>query len=230
MLGADDHVRVRPSGTRRDRRHRPHRRSVLEMSVQAGRQPEQLREPVERHLLQLLQQRRCAPEDPDLVQPRGEQLGEDPRFRPGVREIGEEARALPVRRSREQDLVESRGSPANGSAVWRRRRQPRAKFARLGPGRAPAARLRARGTTRPSRRPPRRRRGSSLCAASRSPPTSACSGSAPSSARRGAPARRRARRSGALSSSARRSRSSGEAASPASRRSRRGGRAGRAAS
>ena len=56
MLGADDDAGVRPRPARRcESRHRPGRGSVLEMSVQPGGQPEQLREPVERQLLELLQ-------------------------------------------------------------------------------------------------------------------------------------------------------------------------------
>ena len=76
------------------------------MAVQAVRQPEQLREPVESQLLELLQRRRGAPEDPDLVQPRAEQFGEDTGFRASVREVREETGALPVRDRGQEDLVE----------------------------------------------------------------------------------------------------------------------------
>src|SRR6266542_2160842 len=55
--------------SRRQRAQRRLRRTLLQVSVPAGRQPEKLRQPAERHLLQLLQRRRSAPEDADLVQP-----------------------------------------------------------------------------------------------------------------------------------------------------------------
>ena len=43
-------------------------------------QAEQLPQPVERHLLELLQRRRGAPEDADLVERGDQQLGEDARL------------------------------------------------------------------------------------------------------------------------------------------------------
>ena len=76
------------------------------MAVQSGRQAEELGEPVERHLLQLLESRRRAPEDPDLVQPRDQELGQDPRLGGGADEVGEEARALPVGQAGQEDVVE----------------------------------------------------------------------------------------------------------------------------
>ena len=133
MLGADDDTGVRPRPARRcESGHRPGRRSVLEMSVQAGRQPEQLREPVERHLLELLQRRRGAPEDSDLVQPGDQQLGEDPRLGAGGCEVGEEAGALPVRDRRQEHVVEvAQDRRERLSALGRRRRELRAQLARL---------------------------------------------------------------------------------------------------
>ena len=76
------------------------------MAVQRLGQAEQLPQPVERHLLELLQRRRGAPEDPDLVEPGDQELGEDPGLGRGRREVGEVARALPVGDARHQDLVE----------------------------------------------------------------------------------------------------------------------------
>ena len=156
---------------------------------------------------------------PTWFRPGAEQLGEDAGLRAGVREVREEARALPVRDPRQEHLVEVAEHVRERLGALRRRgRQPRAQLARLD--------LREHGqlahalevATRPSRPRRRRPRGSSLAAASRSRPTGACSAPAPSSARPGAPGRRRARRSGAPSPSARRSRSRASApASPASR-------------
>ena len=51
------------------------------MTVQAGRKAEELREPVERHLLELLQGRGRPPQDPELVEPRDQELREDARLR-----------------------------------------------------------------------------------------------------------------------------------------------------
>jgi hypothetical protein len=76
------------------------------MPVERLGQAEQLSHPVERHLLQLLQRRRGAPEDPDLVEPGDQELGENPGLRRGRGEVGEVARALPVRDARHQDPVE----------------------------------------------------------------------------------------------------------------------------
>ena len=76
------------------------------MAVEPRRQPEELREPVERHLLELLQRGRRAPEDPDLIEPRDQQLREDSWLGGGRREVREEARALPVREPRHEHRVE----------------------------------------------------------------------------------------------------------------------------
>ncbi len=51
---------------------------------------------------------RRAPQDPDLVQARRQQLGQDPGLRGRRREVGEVARALPVRHPGEQHPVEIR--------------------------------------------------------------------------------------------------------------------------
>ena len=111
VLGGDDDARAGLRLPRRgERDHRARRGGVLDVAVQAVRQPEQLREPVERQLLELLQRRRGAPEDPDLVQPGAEQLGEDARLRAGGREVGEEARALPVRDRRQRASRRGRGA------------------------------------------------------------------------------------------------------------------------
>ena len=81
--------------------------------------------------------------------------------RGGVREVGEEARVLPVRDARQQHLVEvAQDGGERLGLLGRRRRQPRADLARARPGRAPAARRRVRGSARPTRAPPGRPRGS----------------------------------------------------------------------
>ncbi len=79
---------------------------VLEMAVERIGKSEQLPQPVERHLLQLLQGRRGAPEDPHLVERRDQELGQNPRFGRRRGEVGEVARALPMRDPRHQDLVQ----------------------------------------------------------------------------------------------------------------------------
>ena len=97
-----------------------------------ARQAEELREPVERHLLQLLESRRRAPEDPDLVQPGDQQLGEDPRLGGGADEVGEEARALPVGQAGQEDVVEiAEDVRERLRLLGRRGGQPRANLAWL---------------------------------------------------------------------------------------------------
>ena len=107
VLRADDHPAARRRGARgRERGDEAARRGVLEMAVEPRRQPEQVGEPGERHLLELLERRRGTPEDADLVQPRRQQLGEDSRVRARGGEVREVARALPVGEPRHEDLVE----------------------------------------------------------------------------------------------------------------------------
>ena len=107
VLRADDDAGARPRVARgRERRQRRDRCPLLDVAVQAGREPEQLRKPVEGRLLELLERRRGAPEDADVVEPRDQQLGESSRAGAGGREVGEEPRALPVRETREDDTVE----------------------------------------------------------------------------------------------------------------------------
>ncbi len=65
--------------------------------VEPGREAEQLGEPGERHLLELLQRGRGAPEDPDLVEGGREELREDSGLGAGRGEVREVPRALPVR-------------------------------------------------------------------------------------------------------------------------------------
>ena len=102
------------------------------MAVEAVGQAEQLPQPVERHLLELLERRRGAPEDAGLVQAGDEQLGEDPRLRRGVREVREEARALPVRERRHEDVVEvAQDGGERLGLLGRRRRQPPPQLAGL---------------------------------------------------------------------------------------------------
>ena len=130
------------------------------------------------------------------------------RLRAGRREVGEEARVLPVRDRRHEHVVEVAQHVRERLALLRRRGgQPRAHVARLDLREHRQLAHAARGRPRPTRPPRRRPRGRSPRAASRSPPTAACSGPAPSSATRAAPARCRARRSRARASRARRSRS-----------------------
>ena len=74
--------------------------------MQARGKAEELCEPGERHLLELLERGRGAPQDPDLVERRDEQLGEDPRLGAGRREVREVTRALPVGQAGKQDVVQ----------------------------------------------------------------------------------------------------------------------------
>ena len=82
------------------------RREGEGVPVQAGRKAEKLGEPVERHLLELLQGGRRAPEDPDLVEAGDQKLGEHAGLPAGRREVREEARALPVRDPRKEHCIE----------------------------------------------------------------------------------------------------------------------------
>ena len=128
--GVDDSARPKRSRGR-ERRQRRRRRGVLDVAVQAGRQPEELREPVQRDLLELGRRRRGRPRHRIRVQRRDQQLGEDPRLRPGVR------------RSRRRSAGDSSGS-APGRSARRgragRRRRARAARARDGQPRPQLAR------------------------------------------------------------------------------------------
>ena len=110
MLGADDDAparRRRPGG--RERGDEARRGRVLDVPVEALREAEQVGEPGERHLLELLQGGRRAPEDPDLVERGDQELREDPRLGAGRREVREVARALPVREARASARRRGRG-------------------------------------------------------------------------------------------------------------------------
>ena len=106
VLGAEhDAAGVRLPGGRQCRERRGRRR-VFDVPVPLAREPEQLREPVHRHDLELRRGRRGPPEDLRYVQRRGEELRQDPRLRARRREVGEEARMLPVGDARQQHLIE----------------------------------------------------------------------------------------------------------------------------
>jgi hypothetical protein len=97
VLGTDDHPLPRRRGARGgERGDEPGRRRVLDVAVHPRRQAEQVGEPLERHLLELLERRRGTPEDPHLVESRDEELGENPRLGRRRREVREIAWALPV--------------------------------------------------------------------------------------------------------------------------------------
>ena len=133
VLRRDDRSRTRLRLARgRERGDRRRRRGVLDVPVPAAGKAEQLRDPVERHLLELLQRRRRAPEDSDVVQRCDQQLRQDTRLRPGDGEVREVARALPVRDPGHEHLVEVAQHVGERLTVLRRRlRQPRADLARL---------------------------------------------------------------------------------------------------
>ena len=92
---------------------------------QALRKSEQLGEPVEHVKLELRRGRRDAPDERDLVQRRGQQLGEDRRLARGYGEVAEEARALPVRDRRQDQLVEIAEHVCEGLSLLGRRRGER---------------------------------------------------------------------------------------------------------
>ncbi len=78
VLGAHDHAVSRPSMARsRKSDEGTGRRGVLDVAVKPSGKAEKLREPAERDLLQLLERRRRPPQDPDLVQPGCEKLGQN---------------------------------------------------------------------------------------------------------------------------------------------------------
>ena len=79
------------------------REQVIERMVEEAKE---LPQPVERHLLELLQRRRGAPEDADLIQAGRQHVGQDRGLGAGGREVGKEARALPVRQARQQHLLD----------------------------------------------------------------------------------------------------------------------------
>ena len=112
--------RARPGGRARgpsdgERDERARRRRVLDLPAKPSGEPEQLREPVERHLLELLQRRGGPPEDPELVQPGDQDLGEDRGLRARHREVREPARVLRVRQPGQEHAVEVASTAANGS-------------------------------------------------------------------------------------------------------------------
>ena len=107
MLGADhDPLAGRRRPGRGERRDEARGRRVLDVPVHAGGQAQQVGEPLERHLLELLERGRRPPEDPDLVERGDEQLREDPGLRRRRREVGEVARALPVGEAGHEHVVE----------------------------------------------------------------------------------------------------------------------------
>ena len=78
VLGADDDPPVRPARAGRCERAMVAVDAVSSMCpCSPSGSPSSSREPVERHLLELLQGGRGSPEDPHLVQRRDQELGED---------------------------------------------------------------------------------------------------------------------------------------------------------
>ena len=96
-----------PKSPRGRERRRASRSTPCPRCARAGRSAaRELREPVERDLLELGRRRRGAPRHRVDVQGGDQQLGEDPRLRAGVGEVREEARVVPVRERRHDQLVE----------------------------------------------------------------------------------------------------------------------------
>ncbi len=93
--------------SRADQRQQVRGRSgVLNDSLKAFRQPEELPHPISHVLLDFCQRRAGLPVDPQLAQPRTEQISEH-RGELGVgRKVTEEARVLEVRQTRTQDGVD----------------------------------------------------------------------------------------------------------------------------
>ena len=142
-----------------------------------GGQPEQLGEPADDDLLELGRRGRGHPRHRVDVERGGQQLGEDPRLRAGVGEVGEEARVVPVREPRHDQTRRGRRAPPRTAPAPPARSA--GSCAATSPGRdrrrRPAARPRPRGRRRPTRRPRRGRRGSS---APPRPPAAAVGGDA----------------------------------------------------
>src|SRR5439155_15250209 len=116
-------------GERGDRRQGG---GVLDVTVPAVRETEELRRPVQRQRLELRRRRRGAPDEGDRVERRRKQFGENARLRCADGEVRQEAWALPVRHARQQDLVEVAKHVGERLASFgRRRRQLRASLARL---------------------------------------------------------------------------------------------------
>ena len=164
-----------------------------------------------------------------------EQLREDPRLRARDREVGEEARVVPVRRARDDHLVEvAQDRVERLGLLGRRGRELRAHPAGSTVGAHRVARGSPRGSAPPTRARRRRRGGSRpssrLLQLLRPAPTCACSRRRPSSASRAGPGRRPARGSRARGRGGRpsRRRSSRRPSSPRARASH-AGRAGPAA-
>ena len=129
------------------------RGGVLDVPVPAGRQPEQLRDPVADEQLEL--GRAPAPcargSRPGSASPRAARRG-SPARTPRDREVGEEARALPVRDPGQEDLVEVAQHRVERLRLLGRRLPAAARGSRPArPARAPAARRPARGSRPPSR-------------------------------------------------------------------------------
>ena len=76
------------------------------MPVEAPRKADQLPHPVEDELLELGGGGRRPPEHRVDVQRGDQELRQDPRLGARDREVGEEARVVPVRDAREEHLVE----------------------------------------------------------------------------------------------------------------------------
>ena len=132
VLGADDDIASGDVPRRNERGKCRRRRGVLDVSVPAVGQPEQPAHPVDGANLQLGRRRGCAPDQRDLVERRREQLREDPGLGCGDREVGEEARVLPVRQGGDDQLVEVAQHVRERLRLLRRReRQLRRQLARL---------------------------------------------------------------------------------------------------
>jgi hypothetical protein len=132
VLGAHDDVAPCdvPSGDQRGKRRR--RRRVLDVTVPALRQPEQLPHPVDGADLELGRRGGGAPDQRHLVHRRRQQLREDPRLRSRDGEVGEEARMLPVRQRGHDQLVEIAQHVRKRLGLFRRReRQLRGQLAGL---------------------------------------------------------------------------------------------------
>ena len=137
LLGrVDDSARL-PRARRGERGDRRGRRRVLDVPVPAARQAEQLREPVQHRHLELGRGRGREPGHVVDVQRRDQELGEDPRLGAGVGEPREEARVVPVREPRQDQLVEVAQERLERLALLGRRR--RAAAARTAPGSTRAA-------------------------------------------------------------------------------------------
>ncbi len=129
LLGGVDAGRLSCRGQRDQRRRRG---GVGQQAVEGRRQPERLAQPVHHDAFELGADRRGPPQHRVLAEGRGQHLAEDPGTGRGRREVGEEARVLPVGGVRlDQAPVVGEDRVDRLGALGRGRREERPERSRL---------------------------------------------------------------------------------------------------